>query len=218
MIYFNITDWFYWGEYYLDNNEPNIKKVEKKVELTGISSLQKRRFPDVAKKINAFFLAANTKNEPIIYTSKYGQLAKTMAIIRGFADEVSPAKFSMSVHNAIPGLLSATHQSKIPYQTIDSMAGMIEMAMFEASSLLNKHPAVNVVYFDESLSSAFYSQQNNALNDAEIENNSVVLALRLTAGSTYGLQQQAHDNQQLVKDEDQNRVEFVNFLADEQKS
>lgn len=181
MINFKIIDWFYWGKYYCDVNSPNEKDYNKTVNLDGVSGLVRRRFPEVAKKINGFFLISNVEKSPIVYVSRDGQIRKTIDIIRDFKTDTSPAKFSLSVHNAVPGLLSATHQNKISYQTIDSLSGSIEMAIFEAVAMLECEQTVNVIYFEEKT-----PKEWQQINDNFLEN-SVVFGLKINKGKDYCL-------------------------------
>lgn len=181
MINFKIIDWFYWGKYYSDINSPNEKDYNKTVNLDGVGGLVRRRFPEVAKKINGFFLISHMEKSPIVYVSRDGQIRKTIDIIRDFKTDTSPAKFSLSVHNAVPGLLSATHQNKISYQAIDSLSGSIEMAIFEAVAMLENEQTVNVIYFEEKAPKEWQQISDNFLE------NSMVFGLKINKGKDYCL-------------------------------
>ncbi|PIE45703.1 MAG: hypothetical protein CSA44_01770 [Gammaproteobacteria bacterium] len=154
MISFSITDWLYWGDIFCcqSNIEPIAKRQP---DLSNIPAIQRRRLPLVARRINQFVLTAKKENIPTVYFPQQGEISQTLAIIRSYENEVSPAKFSLSVHNAIAGILSVIHQNKQSYQVIDSLSGGIEMAIVEAVSLLSQHKRVNVVYYDEALPQDF---------------------------------------------------------------
>ncbi|WP_082627241.1 beta-ketoacyl synthase chain length factor [Colwellia sp. TT2012] len=52
--------------------------------------------------------AALKQNLPLIFASQHGDLAKTITLIKDAAlgENLSPTKFSLSVHNATTGLFS----------------------------------------------------------------------------------------------------------------
>ncbi len=154
---FDVADWFYWGDNYYDTNTPlnkpeDMRDIHKPIaDLSAIPAIQRRRLPEVAKRMHHFAKRLADEQTPIIYASYNGQVSQTLAIIRSFAADVSPAKFSVSVHNAIAGLLSVIHKNTLSYQAIDSLSGLIESAIVEAAGLLTKHEKVGIIYYDETL-------------------------------------------------------------------
>ncbi len=101
---FNVTDWFYWGDNYYDANTPLINKpggineggIHKPiVDLSAIPAIQRRRLPEAAKRMHHFAKRLADEQTPIIYASHNGQVSQTLAIIRSFSTDVSPAKFSV---------------------------------------------------------------------------------------------------------------------------
>jgi hypothetical protein len=86
---------------------------------------------------------------PAVYASKDAELSRTLKLIRQFDQDLSPATFSMSVNNALPGLLSVINENRLPYTVIDSMSGILAMAFLEASTMLHEYPKVKVMVFEE---------------------------------------------------------------------
>ncbi len=148
MLNFSIKQWALWD---LSESAEFIGQeatYSGKPELIGVKPMVKRRMPMLARAI--YELTQGHKQMPIVYASKNGELSRTIKLIRQFGGDLSPALFSMSVNNAIPGLLSVIGEDNSSYTVIDSMSGVIEMAVYEAVSLLDQHAAIKVVYFEES--------------------------------------------------------------------
>lgn len=110
-----------------ENNTPNVEFVQ---------PLIRRRLTQLEKI--GLFLAKEIKNigknTKIIFASQYGEWQQTMKLIQQIhaENEMSPAGFSHSVHNAMPGLLSVSAQLKNNYTTIAANEDTIESALLEA--------------------------------------------------------------------------------------
>lgn len=197
---FTLTNWFYWGNLcYLTDNSAGA--TEPSYDLSDIAILQRRRLPEVAKRIHRFAQALAHEQTPIIYASHNGEISQTLTIIRSFSDDVSPAKFSLSVHNAIAGLLSVTHKNMQSYQVIDSLSGLVETAVVEAMGLLAQHKKVGIVYYDEMLPTELMTSDDD-------QPQTQVLALTLTHGQDYHLEKIPSPNQQPL---DIMTAEFANI-------
>lgn len=161
-------------------------------EMAGVKPMVKRRMPALAKVMHE--LASTVPLMPCVYASKNAELSRTIKIIRQYGGDISPTLFSMSVHNAIPGMLSVVNQDDSPYTVIDSMSGVVEMALLEAVSMLDQYDAVKVVYFEEPTADE-YIEINKQPDFA------LVMQLVVTAGNAYSLcqvpkeQKSAHHEQ-----------------------
>lgn len=178
---FNIKAWFYWGAYYCTSEDLN-EQTDKQHDLSSIPAMQRRRLPEVAKRLHQFAQQMADENTPVIYASHNGEIAQTLAIIRSFEHEVSPAKFSLSVHNAIAGLLSVLHNNTQSYQAIDSLSGLLESALVEGAGLLTQYPKVAIVYYDEDLPLEFMSADATAPRPL-----TRVFAMTMTQGQDYNI-------------------------------
>lgn len=134
-----------------------------KPELSNIPPMVKRRMPMVAKAMAALDDEIGGHHLPAVYASKNAELSRTIKLIRQFEMDLSPALFSMSVNNAIPGLLSVIRKNNKPYTVIDSLSGLLPMAFLEASNLLQDFEVVKVVVFEEQ--SSIELNQQFAAND-----------------------------------------------------
>lgn len=212
-INFSLTDWFYWGDTYYSSDVP-VGDVEPSYDLSDIPAMQRRRLPEVAKRIHRYAQAVAGEHIPLIYVSYNGEISQTLSIIRSFSGDVSPAKFSLSVHNAIAGLLSATHKNSQSYQAIDSLSGGVETALVEAIGLLAQHRKVAIVYYDETLPTELMTTDANPPATQ-------VLALTVQRGQDYRLQKIVAPNQQALDNmpaEFANIQGIANFLRGENKT
>jgi len=208
---FNLKSWAAWGIGEL----AEITKLEKIKNgtplLENIPPMVKRRMPMLAKyifELNTILddsLSIKTPKTaiPTVYASKNAELKRTFNIIRSFTGDVSPAQFSMSVHNAIAGLLSVINKDNSVYTVIDSMSGTLEAAVIEAISLLSEYDYVKVIYFDEDLP--------DELNSSFIGNNKpVAMCLLIEKGQQISLESSAnHKN----IESNENLIDLVEFFT-----
>lgn len=73
----------------------------------------------------------------LVFSSRHGDSSATNEILEIIATkaEISPADFSLSVHNAFPGQVSIHTKNKRPYTAISAGAESFSMGLFEAVSL-----------------------------------------------------------------------------------
>lgn len=120
-------------------------------DVSAVSPMVRRRMPLLAKVI--FFLNQQLELPAVdtVYATQNAELSRTLKLLRQFDGDVSPAMFSMSVNNAIAGLLSVINADSSVYSVVDSMSGLLEMAVLEAVTWLPKseHGLVKVVLFEE---------------------------------------------------------------------
>lgn len=158
---FSIKTWAAWdlSDINGSNQCPRVFSGEPKP--VDIAPMVRRRMPKISKAIYLLNEFCCSQKIPAIYASKNAELSRTLKIIRQYNSNLSPTLFSMSVNNAIPGLLSVLNKDKSPYSVIDSMSGVVEMALFEAVAQLKQNEAVKVVYFEESTIPEFTTIQTS---------------------------------------------------------
>ncbi|MBF6568200.1 MAG: beta-ketoacyl synthase chain length factor [Candidatus Binataceae bacterium] len=90
-----------------------------------------------------------------IFCSRHGEFQRTLGILTALATgaAVSPAEFSLSVHNALAGLLSIAWRNTAGHTTIAAGADSFRSALIEAASCLMEYPEepVLLVYCDDRL-------------------------------------------------------------------
>jgi hypothetical protein len=99
------------------------------------------------------------ENGRFIFCSRHGEFERTLRILTALAndDPVSPADFSLSVHNALAGLLSIALRNTAGHTAIASGPDSFGSALIEAASCLIDEPdqPVLLVYYDEGLAEPY---------------------------------------------------------------
>jgi len=116
-----------------------------------------------------------------IFCSRHGEFQRSLGLLDAIAQRqpLSPAEFSMSVHNALVGLLSIGTGDMAGHTAIAAGADSFAWGLVEAASCLSADPAqpVLLIYHDEDLPPPYDGA--NAAGDARL-----VLALLLAAGGS----------------------------------
>lgn len=122
-------------------------------DVTFVDPMLRRRLGPVSRM--ALNVAQRCLGErrgvPMLFASRHGELARTLTMLEGMAagDEVSPATFSLSVHNAAAGVLSIARQDTAPATAIAAGEETLGMALVEAAARLStEHPQLLLVYAD----------------------------------------------------------------------
>ena len=109
---------------------------EEMPDISFIPTLLRRRLTAIEKI--GLFLAHRLEPLPenclIVFASRFGEWQQTIDLIQQFYSdkEMSPAGFSHSVHNAMPGLLSILSKNKSSYTSIAAQESTIEAGLLEA--------------------------------------------------------------------------------------
>ncbi len=146
---FYIKKYFIW----MGSEEEQSPKVD------FIPSLTRRRLTNI-EKIGLYLarqvepISAETK---IVFASRYGEWQQTIKLIQQMYNdnEMSPAGFSHSVHNAMPGILSIVTKTPYNYTTIAAQDETIDCALIES---LSTREDVLFIYAEES-TPTFYAQE-----------------------------------------------------------
>ncbi|MBK6738484.1 MAG: beta-ketoacyl synthase chain length factor [Haliea sp.] len=126
-----------------------------KPALDNVPAIQRRRLGSLARTVFHVLdqCVEKSQDEPIIFSSVMGEIHRTQGILNSIAadEAVSPAAFSLSVHNGIGGLWSVIHGVKAPIIALAPPFNSPVPALLEAAGILNEggYPAVNVVYYEE---------------------------------------------------------------------
>ena len=122
-------------------------------------------------------------NQPMVFCSRHGEIARSLTLLQSLAAEgqVSPQEFSMSVHNAIPGLFLIAKKSRSPVMALASENQMMLSGLIEAlGQLADGAPSVILLFCDAPLPPLFRPFVNN-------EPTCFAFALEVTAGNDYRL-------------------------------
>ena len=118
-------------------------------DVAFVEPMVRRRLSRLAR---GFFHVAQRLAPPgdvrVVFASRHGEADRTLAILRDLAAEreVSPAAFSMSVHNAVPGLWSIVKGDHAPVTALAAGAGTFGWGLAEACGELAEAPEAPVLY------------------------------------------------------------------------
>jgi Beta-ketoacyl synthase, N-terminal domain len=114
-----------------------------------------------------------------VFCSRHGEYRRTKALLDAVAagEAPSPAEFSLSVHNALAGLLSIAWQNDAGHTAVAAGSDSFGFGLLEAAACLMAKPSepVLLAYFDEPLPDEYAAFR-------EGEEASLALALLLTPG------------------------------------
>jgi len=133
-----------------------------KPNLAGVPAMARRRLSPLARVVfHVLDQCANTgTQEPVVFSSFMGEIQRTQGLLNAIGSDqpVSPAAFSLSVHNAIAGQWSLIHGIKAPMVAISPPCGSCVAALLEAAGILQEkhYQSVNIVFYEEDYP-AFYA-------------------------------------------------------------
>ncbi|MCL2875024.1 MAG: beta-ketoacyl synthase chain length factor [Betaproteobacteria bacterium] len=122
-------------------------------------------------------------DQPIVFCSRHGEVGRSLAILQALAagGQVSPQEFSVSVHNAIPGLFLIAKQSRAPVVALASENRLALSGILEAlAQIADGASSVILVFCDAPLPTLFGPFIDN-------EPTCFAFALEMTAGTQYRL-------------------------------
>ena len=140
--------------------------------------LRRRVSPLGQAALRAAWGLADISDARIVLASRHGEFSRTLSILDSLANGagVSPADFTLSVHNALLGLLSIAANNRQGHTAISAGQATFASGFVEALACLVEYPRQPVVlmYFDEALPEPF---------DCFDETPDQPLALALTLGA-----------------------------------
>ena len=133
--------------------------------LKNVPLMQKRRLDTLGKAILPVYYTCcgNTTTQPLVFSSNHGNINLTYRLLKTMIedDELSPTAFSLSVHNAIAGVISIIDGNQNDIVAIAPGDNGVLPALIEAITILNRQPyldKVGVIFYDTLLPD-FYQRQ-----------------------------------------------------------
>lgn len=125
-------------------------------ELAILPAMQRRRLSAFAKLALAPVIALDPERKlPSIFSSQHGDLMKTSALLDDIAgkQELSPTRFSLSVHNAASGLYGIYTNNRQPSTAIAAGNDTLHMAVIEAYGQLmsGDYSEIIVIYTENTI-------------------------------------------------------------------
>ena len=136
-----------------------------KPDVSFIPPMERRRLTGVERAALATAWQVRPAREtPVVFASRWGEIGVTVKLMKQLhsEDEMSPAGFSASVHNAAPGAFSLLTKNHAPYTAIAARERSLEAGLLEALVLGRD---VVFVYAEEA-TPEFYSPEFGELQPA----------------------------------------------------
>ncbi|WP_089703426.1 beta-ketoacyl synthase chain length factor [Vreelandella arcis] len=116
----------------------------------GLPAMLRRRLDDTGRATCDILRELDPEaNSPLVHASRHGDAADTLTMLENLqrGDPISPARFSMSVHNAILGVHSISRSHHRPLQALGACGDEFDAILYEAYGyLIEGHPAVVGVF------------------------------------------------------------------------
>ena len=131
-------------------------------DISVIPAMLRRRLSSLGKMALsvAFPLLPNSKdNLPCVFNSRHGELDRTVGLLQALAkhEPLSPMHFSLSVHNAIGGVLAIARKDP---SSITAMAGDLGSTFLEAAAIMDEQSSHEIlcIIYDEPVPSIYAAQ------------------------------------------------------------
>lgn len=147
-----LAEWREWAERGC-SDEP----CQTKLDLSYLPAMLRRRLSPLARAAVhvAWQCLGDDSQTPVIFSSVYGESDRTYGLTEAVAsgESVSPAAFSLSVHNAIAGQFTIARQVTAETTCLSPSGGGVLPALLEAQGVLQEghHDQVLVVFYDQPL-------------------------------------------------------------------
>ena len=114
----------------------------------SIPASTRRRLNNFGRSAGGLVADKIDGNPLIVFASRYGDAARSVGILEEIAkgDEISPMHFSLSVHNAVCGILSIAWKLDEMQSVIAAGEDTFVMGITESLSLLNAYPDRQVLF------------------------------------------------------------------------
>ncbi len=205
---FHVSDWSFWTpeSENVDQQGPNVK---------DLPMMLRRRLSKLGKMAMRVAHDINLESSvPLVFSSRYGESAQTVKLLHSLAQEepLSPAGFSMSVHNGLAGLLSIASKNTQPHTAVSAGKASFCNALLEATAQLQSSEAKGVllVHYDEPLPE-FYAP----FGDETVKPQSLALYLKKGGDTSYTL---SLSNRPAPASEEDAAQSFSSFMDGESAS
>ncbi len=113
------------------------------------AALRRRITPIGQRLLQAGAICARSEPEPLyVFASRHGEMTRTLSILTSLTgqNEMSPADFSLSVHNALVGLLSIHIRNTLGHTALAGGPDTFGYGFMEALACLHEEPGRPVLY------------------------------------------------------------------------
>lgn len=158
----------------------------------------------------------NSSHRPSVFCSRHGELARSVDLLSSLAqgEMLSPTHFSLSVHNAIGGMLSINKKDPSNISAIAAAENMVPTALLESSLIMQEQGCEEIlcIIYDDLMPEPYSSHSN-------IPDQSYALALVLTnKPSDISLDLSINLSAELKEETEPQALTFLRFLLTSDKS
>lgn len=170
MIEFSVAEWAAWApgltgaeDWRAWARRPYLPQGDDTPALTEVPAMQRRRIERLGRMaLQAAYWCqpAQAGAMPLVFASRHGDPARSLELLDAMTrgEAMSPAGFSLSVHNAIAALYSIVRGERGNYVALAAGATTAEAALVEAAGLLaDGAPEALVVLYDSPLPEVYRS-------------------------------------------------------------
>ena len=159
-----IAKWEFWGSESFISSYPLSGYQTLEPDVSFLPLLQRRRLNFLSK---IFFHVVNkceptAREMPIVYGSRYGELPRTINILKSLGQEelISPTDFSHSVHNTPVALYSIFTKNHQPMNAIAAGEDSLMATIIETAALFHTEKKDALLVFVEDKMPEPYTQPN----------------------------------------------------------
>ncbi|WP_417797590.1 beta-ketoacyl synthase chain length factor [Terasakiella pusilla] len=162
---FSVRDWAAWGPGLetlqaweeSDNLFEDLRAEDLAPPVKDLPMMLRRRLSRLGRMMMRVSHDVDPQDQAaVVFSSRYGESAQTVTLLQSLSlsEPLSPANFSMSVHNGLAGLLSIATKNTKPHTAISAGKGSFCAGLLEACALLSsgQEGRVLLVHCDEPLS------------------------------------------------------------------
>lgn len=152
---FAVADWWAWTagretrKSWQDWAIGRLDAVAHESDSTLPAALRRRITPIGQRLLQAGVTCAKSEPEPLfVFAARHGEMTRTLSILTSMTghNEVSPADFSLSVHNALAGLLSIHTGNTLGHTALSGGPDTFAYGFMEALACLHDEPGRPVLY------------------------------------------------------------------------
>jgi hypothetical protein len=227
MLSFTVSSWFAWApgldapdDWERQGSNPIAADLSTVPNVKDLPMMMRRRLSRLGRMAMRVAHDAGQRGGEgrLVFSSRYGEVALTVDLLIGLAkkEKLSPTAFSLSVHNALAGLLSIYRKNRLPHTAIAAGEESFCAGLMEAAAMLleDSTTPVLLVHYDEPLPEFYRPYVDDSVP-------SLALALVLEAAPP---QNEAHldfgfctRELCIVRDDTDPALGFIRFLAKNEK-
>jgi hypothetical protein len=174
----HIEDWAGWSAAARSQPADPAHNLDARIGTPILPAMLRRRLDQAGRATCEILgLLAAPTHCPLIYASRHGDVSGSLGMLSAIAraEDLSPARLYMSVHNAVMGVYSIARNHQGPIQALSASGDEFEALLWEAQGYLAAGHDSVVIVFSEGEMPPEYQEY------AEHPADACVVGLRLTA-------------------------------------